>query len=308
MQDRTTRDESFAHRIDPTHDVYPGEEHPLPPYPKQGGVEISAQLRCDGCGEKSAAHMRFCKHCGMRLLGDDAMPGLKSNATPSYHDTCLVCLESNGSDGAKLSLDQEQTDIGRLEGDVVFADDPFLSVRHARFQRRLDDYYVIDLDSVNGVYIRITDPVPLNHGDTVLIGQQVLRLELLPEVQPLGAAFQQGVRVFGTPEVPRPARLVQYTTEGVGRDVYTLYRDETVLGRESGDIVFTDDPFLSRRHAAIVRDRTTGSFSLYDLGSSNGTGLRIRVEHKLQSGDQIRMGRQLFRFESHVSLDAERHA
>lgn len=306
MQDRTTRDESYAHKIESQHDLYP-DKPPIAMYTKIAEMSVQLQLRCDGCGQESAAHMRFCKHCGLRLPSDDMSPLSEpdlpeTSVEPGY----LVCLQSNGSDGAIIPLDKDQADIGRLEGDIVFTDDPYLSARHARIQKRADGYYLVDLQSVNGIYVRLTEPAPLHHGDTLLIGQQVLRLELLPEAHSMGTAFQQGVKVFGTPEVPRPARLVQYTTEGVGRDSYTIYRDETVLGRESGDIVFTDDPFLSRRHATILRDRVTGAFSLHDLGSSNGTGLRIRLEHKLRPGDQIRMGRQLFRFEVEASPKGER--
>jgi hypothetical protein len=132
----------------------------------------------------------------------------------------------------------------------------------------------------------------------ILIGQQVLRFEVLGDGElPLGPATQHGVMVFGTPEVQRFARLVQYTTEGLGRDVHYLFRDETVLGRENGDIVFTDDPFLSRRHAAVTVDRARMRFALRDLASSNGTALRFRGERALASGDQFRLGRHLFRFD-----------
>ena len=156
-----------------------------------------------------------------------------------------------------------------------------------------------DLDSVNGVYVRIREPVDLSDGDMMLLGQQVLRFEVLAETElPLGPATQHGVMVFGTPEVQRIARLVQYTTEGVGRDVHYLYRDETVVGREQGDLVFTDDPFMSRRHAAITVDRASRRFVLRDLGSSNGTAVRFRGERALRPGDQFRVGRHLFRFES----------
>lgn len=93
------------------------------------------------------------------------------------------------------------------------------------------------------------------------------------------------------------ARLIQYTTEGVGRDVHYLYRDETVVGREQGDIVCTDDPFMSRRHAAITLDRSNRRFVLRDLGSSNGTAIRIRGERSLRPGDQFRVGRHLFRYD-----------
>jgi pSer/pThr/pTyr-binding forkhead associated (FHA) protein len=77
-------------------------------------------------------------------------------------------------------------------------------------------------------------------------------------------------------------------------------------------VVFTEDPFLSRRHAAIrvldvseprradaAATRAT-QFALVDLGSSNGSFLRIRGEIDLVAGDHFRVGQQLFRvdFES----------
>jgi pSer/pThr/pTyr-binding forkhead associated (FHA) protein len=210
----------------------------------------------------------------------------------------LTAILKDGSDGRAYPIHAEQADIGRSEGDVILGDDPYLSPRHARLRRRGDAWLIRDLESVNGIYMRLREPVDLAHGDMVLLGQQVLRFELLDEGEmPLGPATQHGVLVFGTPEVPRMARLTQYTTEGVGRDVHYVYRDETVLGRENGDIVFTDDPFLSRRHAAITADRVSRRFVLRDLGSSNGTALRFHGERVLAPGDQFRVGRHLFRFD-----------
>jgi pSer/pThr/pTyr-binding forkhead associated (FHA) protein len=87
------------------------------------------------------------------------------------------------------------------------------------------------------------------------------------------------------------------------RDVFHLKKAETVIGREQGDIVFTDDPFLSRRHA-VVRAHGAGSgsgprrFTLTDLGSSNGTFLQVREEVHLRHGDHFRIGQQLFRFDT----------
>jgi hypothetical protein len=107
-----------------------------------------------------------------------------------------------------------------------------------------------------------------------------------------------GVMLFGTPEQPRLARLVQLTSEGIPRDVYHLYRDETVVGRESGDVVFTDDVFLSRRHAAFKLDRAQRRVVVRDLGSSNGTLVLFRGEREIVDGDVFRIGHHLFRFDA----------
>ncbi len=213
----------------------------------------------------------------------------------------LVAILKDGSDGRSHTITEEQTDIGRSEGQIQLTDDPYLSPRHARIHVKKDGIVVRDLDSLNGVYVRLRDPVDLVDGDLLLLGQQVMRFEVLPEAEtPLGPAMLRGVLVFGTPEVPRVARLVQYTTEGVARDVHYLYRDETVVGREQGDIVCTDDPFMSRRHASITFDRTSRRFALKDLGSSNGTAIRVRGERALKAGDQFRVGRHLFRYDRPV--------
>lgn len=217
----------------------------------------------------------------------------------------LVAILKDGSDGRVYPIHDEQTDVGRSEGHLVLADDPYLSARHARVIARADQLTLRDLDSVNGIYVRLREPVDLHDGDMILLGQQVVRFEVLSESElPLGPATHRGVLVFGTPEVPRIARLVQYTTEGVGRDVHYLYRDETVIGREQGDIVCTDDPFMSRRHAAITVDRSQRRFVLRDLGSSNGTAIRIRGERALRPGDQFRIGRHLFRYDRPGSGDS----
>jgi len=141
--------------------------------------------------------------------------------------------------------------------------------------------------------------------DLFLVGQQVLKFEVVKNAEEgFGVASEGGTLVFGTPTAPRYARLTQRTVEGVNRDIFHVQRLETIIGREIGDIVFTDDPFLSRRHAAIrvlgVGPNTRGQprrFELADLGSSNGTFVQLREEIRLRDGDQFRIGQQLFRFD-----------
>lgn len=77
--------------------------------------------------------------------------------------------------------------------------------------------------------------------------------------------------------------------------MHHLFRDETVIGREVGDIVFTADPFLSRRHAVLRRAPMTGTYTLTDLDSSNGTFVAVRGDVPLNNGDYLRVGQHLFR-------------
>lgn len=210
----------------------------------------------------------------------------------------LIVITSDGREGQSFPLSGEQIDVGRHEGSVVFPDDKYMSPRHARLLQTNGQWYVRDLGSTNGVYVRITKPHALVDGDLLLLGVEVLRFENIPDAElGLGPAMQHGTLVFGSPALPRCARLVQRTVEGLARDVYHLHRLETAIGRESGDIVFSDDPFMSRRHALIRREKASGMFILIDLDSSNGTFVAMRGDCALRNGDSIRVGQHLFRVE-----------
>jgi pSer/pThr/pTyr-binding forkhead associated (FHA) protein len=257
--------------------------------------------------------MSFCQFCGARLVaGPDearhpnpAYGSVPGQAAPPHNapaeaklDARLVVIGQDGKPGREYPIVDDQTDIGREEGSIVLPNDPYVGARHARLTRRNGRFFVRDLESVNGVYVRLRSTERLQHGDLVLIGLEVLRFEVVSDAEKgLSPAVERGTQIFGSPSAARHLRLCQRTVEGVTRDVYYPTRDEAVVGREQGDIVFTNDPFMSRRHAAITRDPNNGTFSLRDLGSSNGTYLAIRSERELTPGDHVRIGQHLFRLD-----------
>ena len=83
----------------------------------------------------------------------------------------------------------------------------------------------------------------------------------------------------------------------IGRDVtgaaFPLLGDSVTLGRERGEINFPDDGYVSGLHAKIsTRD---GRVFLTDLGSSNGTFLKVQGERALTDESFVLLGQQLFR-------------
>ena len=209
----------------------------------------------------------------------------------------LTVVLSDGSDGAAFDLSAEQVDIGRNEGELTFPEDHFLAARHARLELREGRYVIVPLYPRNGVFVRLREPIDLKDDETFLAGKQVFRFERVPDVErEPAAAVEHAVHLFGTPARVPWARLSQITTAGVARDVYHLTRPEAVLGREEGDYVFPDDEFMSRRHVAISENR--GRARIEDLGSSNGTYLRLHGERELRPGDMVRLGDQLLRYET----------
>jgi pSer/pThr/pTyr-binding forkhead associated (FHA) protein/ribosomal protein L40E len=262
--------------------------------------EPSAKL-CRACGAASGPTARFCQLCGLPLdRGSGERP--RSNppeiAPQSIPEADLVVIAQDGSPGRRYPLAGVRTSIGSADSDICLRKDPYVSPLHAQISYRNGRFYLEDRGSLNGVFVRLGGSVPLTSGDLLLLGLGVLRFEIVDESERnLAPQSRNGTRVFGTPPAPRYARLTIQTVEGVARDRFYLSRVETVLGREVGDIVFTDDPFMSRRHAAIRRDPNTNHFTIRDLGSSNGTFIALRAEHALSPGDHIRIGQHLFRLD-----------
>ncbi len=76
-------------------------------------------------------------------------------------------------------------------------------------------------------------------------------------------------------------------------ELFPLDRPRTTIGRgEENDVALRDDRLVSQVHAVI--ESYGSSFSLRDLGSSNGTfvnGQSLVGEQVLKPGDEIRLGR-----------------
>lgn len=252
----------------------------------------SAEQRCWRCGSMSGQSAAFCQACGASLREGGAPAPAVGVPAPNAR---LIVIAQDGSAGQEYPIQGGQIDIGRESGEVRIAADGYACPRHARLSWRNGSFWVTDLGSVNGVFVRLANPERLQHGDIVLLGMGVLRFEVVTANEmALAPAIERGTRLFGSPATPRYARLVERTVEGLARNVLYLSKNVVTIGRETGDIVFTDDPFMSRQHAGLER-QSDGSFMLKDLGSSNGTFVAIRGERALPDGSHIRIGQHLFR-------------
>lgn len=67
--------------------------------------------------------------------------------------------------------------MGRERGDILFPHDGYVSGSHAVIARANNRYFLNDLGSSNGTYVRIKGPVRLAHSDLVLAGQELFRVE-----------------------------------------------------------------------------------------------------------------------------------
>jgi len=79
---------------------------------------------------------------------------------------------------------------------------------------------------------------------------------------------------------------------------YELASEETIIGRNPTTDITLLDENISREHSIILRDPETGTYSIEDLQSTNGTkvnGKRVRSAD-LQHEDEIEIGHTRFRF------------
>lgn len=224
----------------------------------------------------------------------NAPPQASTAARPAWGS--LVSINQDGSEGARHGLHGDWAHVGRSDAEISFPDDRLLALRHARIERSPSAPRVVPLDTLNGVYRRIGEPTPLVSGAIFLAGREVFRFELVDEDERIAAPLvRHGVALFGSPPREPWGRIYQLLASGGVRDVRHLAGPAAIIGREEGDIVLRDDAFLSRRHASLSwRD---GRCLLEDLDSSNGTFVRLTGPHPVRSGDQLRMGDQLFRVE-----------
>jgi pSer/pThr/pTyr-binding forkhead associated (FHA) protein len=199
----------------------------------------------------------------------------------------LVLIDSAGADGGSLMLKEGDTPVGRACGAHIFEADPHLSPRHATLRLSGGHAQVRDEASLNGVFVRLRGEASLEEGDQLRIGQELLRFERLDPGPP--PAAPDGTRPFGSP-APEDAwgRLVQVAGPQQAGDAYFLRDREVVLGRAYGDVLFPDDQFVSGTHCRL--SRRGGKVLLTDLGSSNGTYLRVQGEAPVEFGDLLLMG------------------
>lgn len=272
---------------------------PAPPRPSaqtgfERGATAAAELRCVQCTTVIPPGYAFCGVCGTPRGRSEAAisvpPPDEARSAGS-----LALIDDLGNESVRHNLLIGENRVGRgADCDVAFAHDGLLADLHCVINASEQPFRLKPVDLYNGTYLRISTPVELHHGDIVRVGQEVLRFErieeLVPESSPLtgrpltvGCAMPRGV--WG--------RVCQI---GMARQVansYLLSHRDVFLGRERGDILFPKDGFVSGSHAVI--SERGGRVYLKDLGSSNGTFLRVKREITLRNGDLLLLGRNLLR-------------
>ncbi len=275
----------------------------------------TASQPCPKCDTIVTGGLKFCPSCGQRMpamySGFDVEtkvgPAASKKSTPrstmmfggvmQQARAKLTLIRGDGEDGVSFTLAGQDHHAGRGECPIAFPDDTFLSPTHANFHYRNGALVVTDEDSLNGVFIRISGTVDIAPDTVILVGEQVLTISLarvaedLPDAE--GTYYSASMVRSATLEVHQRLR------GGAPGWVFRQSTDTVTMGREGNDINFPEDPFISGRHAELklVGNGASSMLSVTDLGSRNGTFVRINRERVLEHGDYVFLGQQLLRVE-----------
>ncbi len=289
-----------------------------PPPPTDGTA-------CGKCSMNVSAGTRFCPNCGARIAviqsfdvetrvgprPSGVQPVAPARNTPVPANVKpgrstlffggavqsarakLTLIRGDGEDGVSFTLAGEEHLAGRGECPISFPDDPFLSPTHANFIYRDSQLVVRDVTSLNGVFVRISTGTELAAGATVLVGEQVLTVR--PAPVPEDVPDMEGTYYSASIQRPASLEVRQNLRGGQLGWVFRPEGDVVTLGREGNDINFPEDPFISGHHAELRL--AGGVLSVTDLGSRNGTFVRVNGERVLRHGDYVFLGQQLLRVE-----------
>jgi len=247
-----------------------------------------SSIPCPTCGAANPADAASCQACYAPLTSETMVMG--SARAGAHPRVSIRIVRADGGPEALVPMKGEALTCGR-RGDIPLPDDPFVAETQARFFFSGARLAIEDVGGGNGVFCRLRQERELHTGGELRLGRQRLVLE---PISTLGTA-PDGATAWGSPDPGYRFRLVQMLEGGIAGGAYPLKDGENHLGREQGDITFPTDGFVSGRHALlrIVQDRLT----VKDVGSSNGTFIKLAAPAFVESGDQFLIGRQLLRVE-----------
>lgn len=242
---------------------------------------------CPRCDAKNAPGVIRCQACGLPLTSGTMVMGAAAAIRPTVS---FRVVRADGGPEAVVEMQTDTVSCGR-QGEIAILDDPFVAEVQARFFFNALKLVVEDVAGGNGVFIRLRQDRELTPGAEVRLGRQRLLLESLPPPAP-GA---DGAVAWGSPDPGYRFLLVQILEAGVRGAAFPLKEGDNLLGREVGEVTFPQDGFVSSRHALL--HAATDRVIVRDIGSSNGTFVRVFAPAFVDSGDQFLIGRQLVRVE-----------
>jgi len=245
-------------------------------------------VSCPRCDSDNPDNAVTCQVCGSPMTSG-TMVMAAGHALPRPRVSFRV-VRADGGPESVVAMQHDVLTCGK-HADIPLPDDPFVAPQQVRFFFSGSRLAVEDVGFGNGVFTRLRQERELPIGGELRLGRQRLVLEPVPAVSP----GPGGVLPWGSKDPGYKLRMVQILEGGLRGAAFPLREGDHPLGREVGAITFPADGFVSGRHAVL---RVTGDrLTVRDVGSSNGTFIRLSAPAFVDNNDQFLIGRQLLRVE-----------
>lgn len=252
-------------------------------------------IRCVHCGRENEPIFKYCLGCGKELEKAIATASPREEKRDVEIVGELLQVKPDGSIGEIFHLKEGATIIGK-DGCDLNLNDKFLSNQHLRILLSREGAFVEDLKGFNGTYLRIRGEVRLKDKDFIRLGQGLFMCDFFTaSKQKKMKGTDEDTEYLGSPVSGKIfGRFLKLLSKNVIIGAYFLKEGETKIGRTKGDIILGEDPFISSTHCVIIKKGN--DVILKDLGSVNGTFVKVKSRMALEDGDSLLFGMNLFKF------------
>lgn len=207
----------------------------------------------------------------------------------------------------EVTLTQVAHTIGRKEGNDIVIENQAVSGFHARIVQEDQQYFIEDLNSLNGTFLngQKVSRYSLHHGDIILIGNHTI--EFISDKTPETAAAKPAIRGRSMNETmvisPSDQKQILASTEKIEvlggfiiiegsteHKDYLLKDRISVIGKDDGALIRLKG-FFAPKVAALVNRRKEGYF----ITPSSGKELKVNDQkvvqrYDLKDGDIVEIG------------------
>ncbi len=246
---------------------------------------MKTYYRCDNCQGRFSDTYDECPRCASKNIEMLSATKLFSPLLDLRQATLRIIHNKEGI-GQYIPLMKQRQIIGS-QNDSINIHDEALNAVHAAFSyNKQGELFVEDLDSINGVYLRVREEILLQDKDIIRCAQRYFLFERFDT-----ANFETDTQYpfLSSPHNNAKYRLAEILFGGMRGSAMSCSETTFTVGRsQKTNFSFPDDAHLSPYHFQIswIQDEAY----LTDLDSANGTYLRIQQGCPLQHGDTLLLG------------------
>lgn len=185
------------------------------------------------------------------------------NETKQKSERAITVRSIEGPSDMNFKVDSEGTKIGRHSSNQIVIFDESVSRYHAEIIFSDDIFYLCDIGSTTGTFLKITEPLELKQDMIIEVGSYQLQVTNIMVYPDLNKDSFVEVTIYESPEELLDRTFILYNNSSIGR-------------KTNNSISFTDDLHMSNLHCKVylIHDK----FLLDDMESTNGTWLRLSPE------------------------------